>query len=141
MPTYEELLQKYLLLQQENVALRAELAMLKGASSQHETAITVPAPLSTSIHKHSSSADKIKFFRPLFLGREDVFARRWYSIRTEKSGYRPVCGNEWDEQLCDKETDAGTAHDIIYDGKSFLPVFERDIQNALHEILLVSPFA
>ena len=127
MLTYEELLQKYLLLQQENVALRAELAMLKGTSSQNETVTTVPSPHSTSIHKHSSSADKINLFRSLFLGREDVFARRWYSIRTEKSGYQPVCGNEWDEQLCDKKKYKCS----LCPNRALLPLTDRDIYDHL----------
>lgn len=38
---------------------------------------------------------KISLFRSLFKGREDVFARRWHSIKTGKSGYQPVCMNEW----------------------------------------------
>lgn len=45
---------------------------------------------------------KISLFRSLFKGREDVFARRWHSIKTGKSGYQPVCMNEW-TPLCDKK--------------------------------------
>jgi phosphatidylserine/phosphatidylglycerophosphate/cardiolipin synthase-like enzyme len=30
--------------------------------------------------------------------------------------------------------------DVIYDGKSFYHVFQQDISNALHEIIIVSPF-
>ena len=29
---------------------------------------------------------------------------------------------------------------MIYDGKSFYPVFQQDIANARHEIMIVSPF-
>ena len=39
----------------------------------------------------------------MFRGREDVFARRWYSKVTNKSGYQPVCVNEWRRGLCDKK--------------------------------------
>lgn len=45
---------------------------------------------------------KISLFRSLFKGREDVFARRWHSMKTGKSGYQPVCMNEW-TPLCDKK--------------------------------------
>jgi len=38
----------------------------------------------------------------VFRGREDVYAKRWYSAKTEKSGYTPVCLNEWESGLCDK---------------------------------------
>lgn len=42
-------------------------------------------------------------FRSLFRGREDVFARRWYSRASDKSGYQPVCLNEWNRAFCDKK--------------------------------------
>ena len=38
---------------------------------------------------------RVGLFRSLFRGREDVFARRWYSKNTDKGGYQPVCINEW----------------------------------------------
>lgn len=47
--------------------------------------------------------EKVALFRSLFCCREDVFARRWYSATTGKSGYQPVCRNEWNPQLCDKK--------------------------------------
>ena len=48
-----------------------------------------------------SLQEKVNLFRSLFKGREDVFARRWYSKATGKAGYQPVCQNEW-STLCDK---------------------------------------
>lgn len=51
---------------------------------------------------HSTPEEKIRLFRSLFRGREDVFARRWYSSETEKSGYSPVCANEWKYGVCIK---------------------------------------
>ena len=39
----------------------------------------------------------------LFKGREDVFARRWFSKTTGKAGYQPVCVNEWRRGVCDKK--------------------------------------
>ena len=58
---------------------------------------------SAPLHTHSSAQDKIKFFLALFKGREDVYARRYYSTKTGKSGYTPVCRNEWVSGLCDKK--------------------------------------
>ncbi len=46
--------------------------------------------------------EKVALFRSLFRGREDVFAKRWQSRDGSKSGYQPVCANEWNPQLCDK---------------------------------------
>jgi len=50
-----------------------------------------------------SLQEKVDLFRSLFKGREDVFARRWYSKTSGKAGYQPVCQNEW-TPLCDKRT-------------------------------------
>ena len=58
---------------------------------------------SASIDTHSSAQDKINFFLALFKGRQDVYARRYYSTKTGKSGYTPVCRNEWAPGLCDKK--------------------------------------
>ena len=46
--------------------------------------------------------EKVALFQSLFQGREDVFARRWYSSSTQKSGYQPVCTREWNREFCDK---------------------------------------
>ena len=55
----------------------------------------------TAMHKLSAQ-EKVELFRSVFKGREDVFARRWYSKASGKGGYQPVCQNEWNRQLCDK---------------------------------------
>ena len=46
--------------------------------------------------------EKIALFRSLFRGREDVFAKRFESKRTGKSGYQPACANEWVRGVCEK---------------------------------------
>ena len=46
--------------------------------------------------------DAIVEDRALFKGREDVFAKRWYSDVSKKSGYQPVCEREWNSEFCDK---------------------------------------
>lgn len=54
------------------------------------------------VTNQSPSEEKIRLFRSLFCGREDVFAKRWHSEKSGKSGYQPVCLNEWNPWLCDK---------------------------------------
>jgi len=49
-----------------------------------------------------SPQQKIKIFRHLFRGREDVFAMRWEKQDKSASGYTPVCLNEWRQGLCNK---------------------------------------
>ena len=41
------------------------------------------------------SEEKAKLFKELFRGRTDVYAKHWISRKTGKSGYSPVCKNEW----------------------------------------------
>lgn len=97
--SYKELLEKYNLLLEENRDLKREIAILTGQSKITEN----NDEKIVSVNKFSSPQEKIKLYRSLFRGREDVFARRWYSIKSEKSGYQPVCDNEWDMALCDKK--------------------------------------
>lgn len=46
----------------------------------------------TGAHLLSTSQSKIALFRFLFRGRDDVYARRFESRKTGKSGYAPACG-------------------------------------------------
>ena len=112
--TYDELYQKYLFLVSECARLRAENAELKRqfgtrpeeSASEQKTVLgssnAEQAAKSFRVHKYSTPSEKIALFRSLFAGREDVYARRWYSKTTGKSGYQPACENEWVQGLCDK---------------------------------------
>lgn len=58
--------------------------------------------LDPRVHHLSSPEAKIALFRALFRGRDDVYARRFESRKTGKSGYSPACANEWAPSICDK---------------------------------------
>lgn len=82
--------------------LRAENARLRALLAQH--GIAVDEPENMSPRKPALSLEKkVALFRSLFQGREDVFARRWFSPTTGKSGYQPVCAREWSREYCDKK--------------------------------------
>ena len=101
--SYEELLSKYNILLKENKELKSQVTELKTKLGMPiETEEVVVETSDAVINKYSSTTEKILLYRSLFCGREDVFARRWYSKTTEKSGYQPVCENEWADGLCDK---------------------------------------
>jgi superfamily II DNA or RNA helicase len=68
-----------------------------------EHAEHVSAFSDAKITNRSSSDEKIALFRSLFRGREDLYSKRWHNLRTGKSGYSPVCGNEWAAGLCNKK--------------------------------------
>ena len=57
---------------------------------------------STAINKNSPSPEKVKLFRSLFRGREDVFARQYWSRKSQKVGYCPACRHEWNPAYCGK---------------------------------------
>ena len=56
----------------------------------------------TIITNQSTQDEKVAQFRSLFRGREDVYPRRFESLKTGKKGYQPVCQNEWVEGICQK---------------------------------------
>lgn len=75
--------------------LRRELAVRGNA------AVSQPVPAVAAAPKFSPD-EKIALFRKRFAGREDAFAVRWESAKTGKSGYSPLCLNEWMRPLCAK---------------------------------------
>jgi len=52
--------------------------------------------------KTLSTSQKIALFRRLFRGCDDVLPARWENAKSGRSGYSPVCANEWREGLCGK---------------------------------------
>ncbi|MCM1141075.1 MAG: DEAD/DEAH box helicase family protein [Muribaculum sp.] len=92
--------------QRELARLLEENNRLKGLLKKHGIAFepepTQVAPIQRPMPQLSLEA-KVALFRSLFQGRDDVFARRWYSPKTERSGYQPVCTREWNTAYCNKK--------------------------------------
>ncbi len=101
--SYSDLIQENASLKAEIERLRKQIAELQGAPGhslqEQGKKVIAPKPLIPQL----SLEERVALFRTLFRGREDVFARRWYSKTTGKSGYQPVCENEWRRPLCDKK--------------------------------------
>ena len=57
---------------------------------------------SPAVTNQSSEDEKIALFKSLFKGREDVYPRRFMSVKTGQSGYSPACANEWTPEICHK---------------------------------------
>ena len=77
--------------------------------------------------KLSTPEAKIALFRSLFRGREDVYPRRFESRKTGKSGYSPVCANEWVRDLCDKRA----VQCAKCANRRFLPVTDETVRQHL----------
>lgn len=110
---YELITMTYLTaLLQKIKGLEEENTRLKEILGQHGIEYTSKRDLEESDIFKSKSAptsdcklsleEKVALFQRLFQGRDDVFAKRWYSITTQKSGYQPVCEREWNKSYCDK---------------------------------------
>jgi len=80
-----------------------------------------------TITNQSSESEKIALFRRLFKGREDVYARRYESMRTGKTGYYPASSNPW-AMGGRKKPDTATAD---LDDRDFLPLTDDVIRNHL----------
>ena len=81
----------------------------------------------STFNKYATPDQKIELFESLFIGREDVYAKRFYNMNSGKSGYVPACANEWVQGVCDKK------HYKCVDcpNKSFISVHNRVIFNHL----------
>ncbi len=131
----EDIQEKYNHLLQQNEALRQENEELKLLLHAHsieykpkhaEEKDAVYSPFTFPSVKLSIE-ERVTLFQSLFKGREDVFARRWFSKTTGKSGYQPVCINEWRRGVCDKKkfkcTDCPNRH--------FAPLTYQDLYRHL----------
>ena len=117
---YEELLDKYLALIAAHAILQEEHAILKAKLSTTEPRqltscldASCSLPFDLEIQKvpenhppsrlldYTDPSEKVRLFRSLFRGREDVYAKRWQN-RDGRFGYAPVCLNEWKSGLCKK---------------------------------------
>ena len=126
---YNKLLRQYKVLHEENEVLKS---LLKIHGVEYETRMkedmNKPIYSLVSVPTITLSIDeRIRLFQSLFKGREDVFARRWFSKTTGKSGYQPVCINEWKQGLCDKKK----YRCAICPNRNFAPLTTQDMYRHL----------
>jgi hypothetical protein len=102
----DELERRLAILDRERANLVAELEEARrklALAAETEDRVENTAPfIDAPVTMASPTPDKVALFRSLFRGREDVFPRRWENTKTGKSGYSPVCRNEWLRGICDK---------------------------------------
>jgi hypothetical protein len=110
---YRRLLQELDRLKEENRQLKARLQLLDTKDSNYFNpesntekiglgAEATDGFCDSIITNKSDSTDKIRLFKALFKGREDVYAKRWENKKKNTSGYSPVCLNEWSAGICSK---------------------------------------
>jgi hypothetical protein len=107
--------------------------LLRAAELQHEKATLLQPSIPLNVNdkptvtNQSSQDEKIILFRSLFRGRDEIYPRRFESLKTGKQGYQPVCQNEWVRGICEKPKirceDCGH--------REFLPVTDLVVRNHL----------
>lgn len=109
--------------------IRNEIARLEnqGDPVPPQSATRLFPDTTLSVDNNSSPSEKVKLFRSLFRGRDDVYPKRFESRKTGKSGYAPVCANEWRDGVCRKP--AVKCADC--DHRQYLPVTDDVIERHL----------
>ena len=142
---YKELLEKYNLLLsekkrliEENHRLKMQLGIAKYTSPEKRLAELpmrkcmledepADTTASSNVNNTSDSISKIKLFMSLFKGRDDVYAKKWVNKKKAKSGFSPVCLNQWQVGLCGKpKTSCSKCSNQLY-----VPLDEHVIENHL----------
>jgi hypothetical protein len=80
-------------LRAENERLRTLLALAQRTKTILDPSKPEPPPAGAS--SPASADEKVALLRRLFRGRDDVYALRWESARTGKSGYAPATAEGW----------------------------------------------
>ena len=111
----QQLFERIKELEAENAELRKRLGENVAPVEQKPTAML-----------RLSLQEKVDLFRSLFKGREDVFARRWYSRTSGKSGYQPVCKNEWSQPCRERNHKCDDCPN-----RQFLPITNDDLYRHL----------
>ncbi len=86
--------------QREDARKRLE-GLRREAETPAAPAPTIELPLLTGTPVPTTPAEKVRLFRTLFRGREDVFPTRFVSKKIGKPGYAPACANKFVPGVCE----------------------------------------
>ena len=126
---YDQLLRQCEVLRKENEALKSLLSV-HGIEYQPRQKEEVNGPIYSPVAVPVVRLlldERVILFQSLFKGREDIFARRWFSTTTGKAGYQPVCINEWRRGVCDKKK----YKCVECPNRNFAPLTSQDIYRHL----------
>jgi superfamily II DNA or RNA helicase len=87
-------------LEKERIDLLIELKSLRAQRDEHKPVVLLGR--STMMKTPESNEEKADLFLTLFRGRESIYPKRWENNKTGRSGYSPVCENEWVKPICQK---------------------------------------
>lgn len=85
------------------------------------------------INNQSSPEDKVRLFRSLFRGRDEVFAIRWVG-KDNRSGYSPACNNDWKHEVCGKYKKIPCAN---CENRKLIPLDDKQIYRHLSGEIII----
>ncbi|WP_391572677.1 DEAD/DEAH box helicase family protein [Cohnella sp.] len=93
---YEAALREIDRLREENLQLKLQIGerTKKEVPAEHSAPLPDVSNTDDQVTQYSTVGKKLALYRSYFRGREDVYPIRWQN-KLGKSGYSPVCGNEW----------------------------------------------
>ena len=126
-----ELIHSFMLTHEDIRLAIEEKAAVQATKNENEAAADkqqIPQTAANAlVNRNSTAQEKINLYTSLFIGRQDVFALRWYNAKSNKSGYSPVCENKWKTGKCDMKKYACAACPF----KLPMPLSDRYIFNHL----------
>lgn len=88
-------------LESRREAVRSRMEVLRAKLMALSTEEPTQSALPVALGVQATPADKVRLFRALFRGREDIFPTRFTSKKTGKAGYAPACANKFVRGVCD----------------------------------------
>lgn len=90
---------------------------------------------------HLTSLDKVNLIRRRFVGRDDVYAKRWENHLSGEKGYSPDCLHEWEPGICDKLNKPRKVKCSQCQFSEFMPLRNRIIAHHLQGRLTAGTYA
>jgi superfamily II DNA or RNA helicase len=109
----KELKARLVELDEERKIILAEITIAESAEAallNQNNSILLPK-VNTQNESSLGLEERVDLFLKLFSCRRSVYPKRWENTKTGKSGYSPVCLNEWVKPICKKpEIKCGVCH-------------------------------
>jgi superfamily II DNA or RNA helicase len=107
---------------------RLESLRLELDAASSPAPVPLRLPLATDGKTPHTPGEKVRLFRSLFRGRQEIFPTRFVSKKTGKPGYAPACDNKFEPGLCALRT-GGKCSDCA--NQAFTPVGDQAVLDHL----------